>query len=249
MLRYIIYILLTHTVSAWAYPTVSITTNEWWDYAQLWPRILKKTMTRPAMGEYTGAAAYVTDFAFWSDDGRRRVVWTYRGNGCLSAAPTKQDVYDLVDMAVPSSRESLRPGVVDTGGHGHMGQCREPEHRMIIDFSVGPTPPSPPPPLACRLDAETAMSIVAPPGRSRRPVVAAVVCTGDGEASAVVRSTSPHSVIVADGVTVVLNGQLDKPTPVQGGSSLPIDLHVDVENNHGVPGGYSVSYVLTVDLT
>lgn len=53
----------------------------------------------------------------------------------------------------------------------------------------------------------------------------------------------------AAGVTVVLNGDLDVSVPVAGGASYPIDLRVDVENENGAAGRYSISYVLTVELT
>ncbi len=233
----------------WGAADVSIKTETgWWNKEPSYiPGIMSVVVSGTQMERYSLPAG-LSDFTFTTDDGANQKQWHYRGGLCLGSTPNNDDVRRILNYGAPSTSPSPHPGVVYTGGYGYLVQCDDPLNRVRLNFSVGPKPPSTPA-LSCRLDADTAISMLAPPGHSRRPVSAAVVCTGKGEASAVVRTTSPQSVIVADGVTVVLNGQLDEPTPVQGGSSLPIDLHVDVENNHGVAGGYSVSYVLTVDLT
>lgn len=253
MYRYLPLLMLV--VCGHAYPDVdvTITTNEWWDkYPTSRPSVLSISAADPWMGSGYFAPLTDSEFSFWTDNGTIQHVWTYKGRSCLYAyelSDPTSSIEFIISKATHSSRPSTTPGVVIVGGGGHIVECNKPRNRMFIHFDVKPKPQKPPAPLSCRLDAAPAIDIVAPSGHTRRPVAAAVVCTGEGLASAVVRTTSPRSVVVTEGVSVVLNGQLDESISVRGGSSFPIDLHVDVENNLGAAGGYSVSYVLTVDLT
>ncbi|QNQ55660.1 hypothetical protein [Serratia liquefaciens] len=231
---------------------VVITTDEWWKTSS--PAVARPSLVAdPVMHEGYGAAVNESEYYFWSDNGVTGWWWEYKGPACITDTSASSMYYFVVDflerMPSPVKMTTRDPGKPSTGGYGYIMECGQPRNRMFLKTTVNPIPPKPPAPLACRLDASTSIDIVAPPGHTRLPVAATIVCTGKGQASAVVRTTSPRSVVVADGVTVVLNGQLDESTRVTGGKSFPIDLHVDVENNHGVPGGYSASYVLTVDLT
>lgn len=203
------------------------------------------------VGTGFGASLYDSHFSFWSSYGKKSQKWEYTGPACIQPWWDELESNHLVEYLVSNASLSVRPhaGHSDAAGTGYIVVCGRPKERLLLNFIVSPKPPEPPRPLSCRLDAAASIDILAAPGNTRRPVAAEVVCAGEGEANAVVRITSPRSVVVADGVTVVLNGQLDESTPVSGGASYPIDLHVDVENIGGEPGGYSVSYVLTVDLT
>ncbi len=227
-----------------------MTTDRWWTNDTV-PVLKSIVVGSPTVDSYPSTPNR-SKLYLWSSNGEKRHTWSYEGYRCFWHIWSMDSVQSYIAETIREHAvHSVRPdsGPPGTGGAGYLGDCSKPDRRVGLNFTVKPKPPKPPAPLSCRLDASPSVDILAPSGHSQRPIAAEVVCTGKGEAHAVVRTTSPRTVVVADGVTVVLNGQLDESTPVSGGASYPIDLHVDVENIRGEPGGYSVSYVLTVDLT
>lgn len=156
----------------------------------------------------------------------------------------EQDLKAEILRLVPVRAARARPA--GTGGSGWVGLCDNPWERISFEWSVGPQPNAP---ISCQIDAPAIVEITALPGHTRKPITAGILCYGEGPGWVVVGTTSPQTVMPAAGVTVVLDGDLDVSIPVAGGWSYPINLRVDVENANGAAGRYSISYVLTVELT